>query len=278
MDNLLNWKDASFTTLNEIFKDLVQVLPNIFAAIIVLIFGWLFVKGIVFLLKRILKIAKIEYLSNLINGKNLLGKTKINIDLIKIITGFVKWVIYLVLLIVVSDILHWEIIATEIGNLLRYLPKLFVAVIIFMIGLYIANFLRNAIKGLFDSLDLMGSKIISSMVFYLIAILVTITALNQAGVNTKIITNNITLIIGAFFAAVALAFGLGSRDIVGDILRSYYLKKNYQIGQEITIDDISGTIESIDSITITIKTKKGKTVLPIKDISQKRVDISVNNN
>jgi hypothetical protein len=273
MDNLTNWKNLSFSSLNEIIKDIVQALPSIFAAILIIFFGWLITKGILYLLKKVLKVVKIDDLSGLINNKNLLGRTKIKIDLVKLITGFVKWFIYLVLLIVVSDILDWKIISTEIGNLLRYLPKLFGAVIIFMIGLYIANFLRNTIKGLFESLDLIGSKIISSMVFYLIAILVTITALNQAGIDTKIITNNITLIIGAFFAAVALAFGLGSKDVVGDLLRSYYVKKNYEIGQQITIEDVSGTIESIDNISVTIKTTKGKTILPIKDVSLKRVDI-----
>jgi hypothetical protein len=273
MDNLTNWKNLSFSSLNEIIKDIVQALPSIFAAILIIFFGWLITKGILYLLKKVLKVVKIDDLSGLINNKNLLGRTKIKIDLVKLITGFVKWFIYLVLLIVVSDILDWKIISTEIGNLLRYLPKLFGAVILFMIGLYIANFLRNTIKGLFESLDLIGSKIISSMVFYLIAILVTITALNQAGIDTKIITNNITLIIGAFFAAVALAFGLGSKDVVGDLLRSYYVKKNYEIGQQITIEDISGTIESIDNISVTIKTTKGKTILPIKDVSLKRVDI-----
>jgi hypothetical protein len=273
MDNLTNWKNLSFSSLNEIIKDIVQALPSIFAAILIIFFGWLITKGILYLLKKVLKVVKIDDLSGLINNKNLLGRTKIKIDLVKLITGFVKWFIYLVLLIVVSDILDWKIISTEIGNLLRYLPKLFGAVILFMIGLYIANFLRNTIKGLFESLDLIGSKIISSMVFYLIAILVTITALNQAGIDTKIITNNITLIIGAFFAAVALAFGLGSKDVVGDLLRSYYVKKNYEIGQQITIEDVSGTIESIDNISVTIKTTKGKTILPIKDVSLKRVDI-----
>jgi hypothetical protein len=39
---------------------------------------------------------------------------------------------------------------------------------------------------------------ISSVAFYGIAILVTITALNQAGVDTTIVTNNVTIILGAF--------------------------------------------------------------------------------
>lgn len=269
----MNWKDISLNSLNEIIKDIAQALPQIFGAILVLIFGWIFTKVILYLVKKILKVLKTDNLSEIINNKMLLGKNKI--DLIKIITGFVKWVLYLVLLIIVSDILDWKIISTEIGNLLRYLPKLFGALIIFMIGLYIANFLRNAIKGLFESFDLMGSKIISSIVFYLIAVLVTITALNQAGIDTKIITNNITLIIGAFLASIAIAFGLGSREVVGDLLRSYYVRKNYELGQKIEVEDVSGIIESIDNISITIITKKGKTILPIKDITQKRVDVNV---
>ena len=169
--------------------------------------------------------------------------------------------------------MSWTIVSEEIGNLLRYLPKLFSAIALFMVGLYIANFVKKAIQGLFESFDLSGSKIISRLVFYIIAIIITITALNQAGIDTQIITNNLTIILGAFLAAIALAFGLGSREIVGDLLRSFYTRKNFAIGDKVTIDGIEGHIESIDNISLTLKNSNGKVVIPIKDVVETKVEI-----
>ena len=76
-------------------------------------------------------------------------------------------------------------------------------------------------------MDLSGAKIISQVVFFIILIFVSITALNQAGIDTEIVTSNLTMILAAFLLAFALAFGFGAQKIVGDLLRTYYTRKTY---------------------------------------------------
>ena len=115
----------------------------------------------------------------------------------------------------------------------------------------------------------------SNLVFYVIAVIIVITALNQAGIDTSVITNNVTIILAAFLAAIAIGFGLGSKDVIADLLRSFYTRRNFEVGQKIHLNNLTGTIESIDNITITLRTAKGKTVLPIKDITQNQIDIEI---
>ena len=273
METITSWKDLTLNSFNEIGNSIMKALPNILGALIILIVGWLITKLVVFVLKRVLGFIKVDKLTNTINEKNIFGKTDLKFNISKVVVGFVKWIMYLVFLIVAADIMNWTIVSEEIGNLLRYLPKLFSAIALFMVGMYIANFVKSAIKGLFDSFDLNGSKIISTLVFYIIAIIITITALNQAGIDTKIITNNLTIILGAFLAAIALAFGLGSREIIGDLLRTFYTRKNFEIGDKVKIKGLEGTVASIDNICMTIVTPTGKVVLPIKEVVENQVEI-----
>ena len=198
METITNWKDLTFNSLNEMGINIMQAVPNILGAILILIIGWLLTKIVIFTLKKVLKFSKIDKLTEVVNEKNLFGKADIKFNISTVILGFVKWILFLVFLIIASDIMDWKIVSVEIGNLLRYLPKLFSAIALFMVGIYIANFVKKAIKGVFDSFDLTGAKAISSLVFYVIAIIITITALNQAGIDTQIITNNLTIILGAF--------------------------------------------------------------------------------
>jgi small-conductance mechanosensitive channel len=179
----------------------------------------------------------------------------------------------LVFLIVAADILNWTIISVEIGNLLRYLPRFFSALLLLMLGFYIGNFVKNTVKRLFDSLEFGGSNIVSNLLFYVIVIFMSITALNQAGVDTTIITNNITLILGSFLLAFALGLGLGSRDVIADLLRSFYTRKTYAVGDQIVIGDDAGTIEAIENNSLTLATKSGKFVIPIKDVVSQKVEI-----
>ncbi|MDP3314434.1 mechanosensitive ion channel domain-containing protein [Lutibacter sp.] len=273
METLTDWKELTFNSLNEMGLSIMNAIPNILGAMIVLFLGWLITKGIVLILKKLFKIANIDKLTDLINERHVFGKSDLKFKVSKVILGFIKWILYLVFLIVAADIMKWQAVSEEIGNLLRYLPKLFSAIALFMIGMYVANFVKTAIKGLFDSFDLSGSRIISSLVFYLIAILITITALNQAGIETDIITNNLTIILGAFLGAIAIGFGFGSKDVIADLLRTFYTRKNFEVGQKILFKNIEGTIESIDNITVTIKTEKSKIVLPIKDIVENQIEI-----
>ena len=275
METISKWKDLTFSSLEQMSKNVADVIPNVIGAILILIIGWIITKIVLIILRRVLKLTKVDRVTELINEKDLFGTTDLKFNVSGVITGFVKWILYLVFLIVASDIMDWRIVSVEIGNLLRYLPKLFSAIALLMIGLYIANFLKKAIFGLFESFDLAGSKLVSNLVFYVIAVIIVITALNQAGIDTSVITNNVTIILAAFLAAIAIGFGFGSKEVVADLLRSFYSRRNYEIGQKIHFNDVKGTIESIDNITMTLKTAKGKTVIPIKEITQNQVDIEL---
>ncbi len=273
METITNWKDLTFASLAEIMRNIMAAIPNLLGAILILLIGWIITKIVIYILKKVLKLAKADRLTDVINEKKLFGKTDIRFNVIKVIVAFVKWSMYLIFLIVAADIMNWEVVTEGISDLLLYLPTLFSAIALFMIGLYIANFIKKAIAGLFESFDLNGARLISSLVFYIIVLIITVTALNQAGINTDLITQNLTIILGAFLASMAIAFGFGSKEIIADLLKSFYTRKNFELGQKIKFKNISGTIESIDNITITLKTEKGKIVLPIKEVVENQIEI-----
>ncbi len=273
METISEWKNLTSETLSSILKEIGAALPGILGAIVALIFGWIFTKIVLYVLNKILKIVKIDRLSDKINEAKLFGDSNVKIQISKILLGFVKGLMVLVFIIIVADIMHLEVISNEIANLLRYLPVLLTALVIFMGGMYVAKVVKKTLVRVFESFGMGGSKIVSNVVFYIIAFFMSITALNHAGIDTTIITNNFTIILGAFLFAVALGFGLGSRDVISDLLRTFYARRNYAVGDKIEINGLKGTIESIDNTFLTLKTKEGKMVIPIKEITENRIKI-----
>lgn len=271
MEKATKWKDMAMESLSTMWLEISKIFPNIIGTLIVLIFGWLITKLIVKIIKKVLKLANANKLDDAINEIEIIEGKKLNFDTVKIISNFVKWVMYVMLIIMASDIMNLTMISQQISNLLAYLPQLFAALVIFTVGLILANLVKKGLKSLFESMDLSGAKLISQFVFFLILIYVSITALNQAGIDTEIITSNITMILAAFLLAFALAFGFGSQKVVGDLMRTFYTRKTYEIGQKIEFNDIKGEVESIDGITITILTDTGKVIVPIKDIVESQV-------
>ena len=265
------YKQVLEDSLADILTAAIQLLPKIVLGIIGLIVAWILIKFVLFILKRILKAAKVDQLSQRLTEAKLFGDKEVKVDLIKISIGLTRSLMILLFAVIISDLLGLNAISEGITSIFGYLPTLLSAVLILAAGLYLASIVKKATLALFESMGVGGSKIISGTLFYLIAFFVTITALNQAGINTEIITSNFTIILGAFLFAAALGFGLGSREVFSDVLKMFYARKTYMVGDTISFDGIEGKIEAIDNISISLVTKKGKVVVPIKDIVASRV-------
>jgi small-conductance mechanosensitive channel len=273
MDKAAEWKNMAMSSLGTMWTEITKIIPSILGALIILIIGWLVTKLIVRIVKKALKLAKANKLDDKLNEIELIEGKSLNFDTIKIVSKSIKWIMYIMLIIMVSDVLGLKMISQQISNLLGYLPQLFSALVIFTIGLVLANVIKKGLQSFFESMDLSGAKIISQIVFFLIVVFTSITALNQAGINTDIIISNITMILASFLLAFALALGFGAQKTVGDLLKTYYTRKTYEVGQVVKFNAIEGEIESINGISITLKTKEGKLIVPIKDIVESQVSI-----
>ncbi|WP_333661060.1 mechanosensitive ion channel family protein [Chishuiella changwenlii] len=264
----------NFSLLDTLYQEFVIAFPKIVGAILFVIVSYLALKLILFITKSILKLSKIDKLKESLNNNDVLKNSSIEINPSKVILQFVRLFIILLIIIIGADIFGLTVVSNQIGRIIDYLPQFFSALLIFAGGFYLANYIKTIIKGLLKSIDLNGATIISNSIFYIIIIFTVITSLNQAGVNTDLITNNLSLILGAIFLTLAIAFGLGSKDIIYRLLLSFYADKNFEIGQRVIIDDtVRGEIIAIDNICMTIHTGQERIVYPIKLIANKKITI-----
>tara|TARA_R110002072_G_scaffold277984_1_gene439772 strand:+ start:1370 stop:2197 length:828 start_codon:yes stop_codon:yes gene_type:complete len=273
MEKLNSWTELSIASFKNLFQTSSDFLPNIFGAILILFFGWLANKIIAFFIRKACSLFKVDALSKTINQKGILGRKLNNLDITKIILLFVKSVLFLISIILAFEVLELQAVSSVISNLLWYLPKLFGAIALFILGLYIANFIKNALNKVFDSFDLAGSNLIGNFVFYIIITIVAVAAINQAGVDTSIISNNLTVILFIVLTSIGLSFALGSKDVITKLLKSYYVRKKYSLGEKIAVNDHKGTIETIDSISLTLKTTTSRIVIPISEIVNNNVEV-----
>ncbi len=260
-------------SLENLYQNFLGILPEILKALAFIIAAWIVYKLTTLGIKKLLKVVRIHKLNSIINENELLRGSNIEVNISKIILSIVKGLLILIFIVVGADMLNLPMVSAQVGNLLEYLPKFFSAILIFVAGTYLASQAKKLIRNLLRSFDTNGSKVIGGIVFYLIFIFVSITALNQAGVDTQIISNNISFILGALLITVTLAVGLGSRDIIYRLILGFYTKKNLEIGMKIQIGDETGIIEAIDNICLILKTEKEKIVYPIKKINNQEIRI-----
>ena len=273
MKTIIQLESVNLTFVQSLWTQFLNFIPKALLAIGFLILAWVVIKIINFILKKVLKLSKIDSLTTKLNEAELFGKNDYNIVPSKILLKFVKYLLILIFIIIASESLGLKSVSQGIGNFIAYLPILISALLIFILGVYAASQIKSAIQNTFKSLELSGSNLVGNIVFYAIVVVVSITALNQAGIDTEIITSNLTLILGSILISFTIAFGLGARDIVTRLLFGFYSRKNFEIGQHIKTKKIEGVIEQIDNICITIKTNDGLVVLPIKYFVDQKVEI-----
>ena len=265
--------DFDFSFLQNLWYDFVNFLPQLLKGLAFLIIGWLVIKFILYIIKKALGLTNIDALPEKLNVDEIFGNSSIKIQPTKIIITTIKWILIFVFVIVASELLGLKMVSEQLSNLIAYLPKLISALIIFAVGIYLANMVKKAVSGMFASLELTGGNLVGNIIFYLIAVIVSVTALNQAGINTDLITNNLSIIFASILAAFTISFGLGSRDIIKRLLFGYYSRKNLQVGNKIKIENFEGIIKSIDNISVILEVENKTLIIPIKEIVDNKIEV-----
>jgi small-conductance mechanosensitive channel len=85
-----------------------------------------------------------------------------------------------------------------------------------------------------------------------------------------ILINIIDIGFAALLFGAALAFGLGAKTAVSNILATFYVRKMYKVGDQVKIDDIQGKIAKIDDTSVVIDTQAGQVIVPAKNFSESK--------
>ncbi|WP_461533088.1 mechanosensitive ion channel family protein [Sinomicrobium sp.] len=259
--------------LKKLSEQLIDMFPKLLWTLLLLFLGWLIYRIVLFVVGSLLKLSKIDKLSEKLNETDLLFNSSYRIDLRKIILFFVRFLLVLILLITGAEILNLHAVSEVAAQLIAYLPRVLTGIALLIVGLITANLVRKAVQDTLRSFDISGSKFVSGLAFYVILLIATLMALNQVGIQTDIITNNILIFFGALLAAFTIALGLGSKDVISRLLLSFYTRKNFETGMKVRIDDIEGVIERIDSINLVLATDEQKIVFPIKNFTDRNIII-----
>ena len=274
MEEIITWPEIFMNSLQTFGQKLMGALPGMLGAIFILLFGWLLARLISAGIIRLLKLVKFDKFSEKIKFTNFLSRANVSLSPSGLIGKFIYWILLLLVIISASDAMGWNALSNEISKLLNFLPNLLVAIIFFVVGIYIASFVRDVIRGTTNSLGISAGKLISTAVYYLLFIIVTLTALDQAGVDTSIITSNLLMILGAILAAAAISYGFASKDVLANILANFFSRRTFSVGQTIEIDGVMGEIISINNISVIIQNERNeKVVIPSHQLITNKVKI-----
>jgi Conserved TM helix len=217
------------TSLQQGLDSLFGFIPNLIGFLVILIVGYFvarIVKGVV--AKLLDKVGLDRQLHS--------GQTGEYVERIspgaspsKLIGSIAFWFIFLFLLSAAIGALQIPAVTAFMNQVLAYLPNIIVAVIISVV----AGVVAAAVAGLVAKTmgDTPTGKVVASMVPALVMGIAIFMILNQLRIAPEIVQITYTALIGALALGLALAFGLGGREVAAEMLRGAYQKGQEQKGQ-----------------------------------------------
>jgi small-conductance mechanosensitive channel len=149
------------------------------------------------------------------------------------------------------SLLGLEFLSQSLNEGILFIPRLVTALALVLIGLVLGAFVRAWAERTSAQLDFPVA--IGPVAQVVVVVLFALCAAAQAGVATGPLTAIAGVLLGAVAITLALAFGLGSREIARALSSGRYARADFDVGQTIRIDDLRGTIVRIDTAATTLR-------------------------
>jgi hypothetical protein len=226
------WKTAITDSLNRFVSKVITFLPNLLAMVTILAIGFLMAWLIKRLLTHFLKAVQFDRVGERWGVVHLLIKGGLTYSPTNLISRFFYWVIIVITLILGINSL--EVAATQnfIAQFFTYLPHLFAALFILVVGYLIAVFLAQATLIAAVNAQIESARLLSRTVRWFIIVLSMTMAIYHLGIAETVIVVAFTIILGGIVLALAIAFGWGGRDLAKDFLEKLYRKNRKDGGPD----------------------------------------------
>ncbi len=267
------WDELKNGVLTQLLAKFSDAIPKIALALIILVIGRFIADLARKLVKRALVAMHADRLTTELNDIDLVQRAGARIEISGVISNMVYYVLMLCFVIFATDMLGIPAITAMVREVIDYLPALFSALILFLLGLYVADILRKAVQTTLQSLGVASAKLIASGLFYLLFLTIAVSALAQARINTAFIASNLTVIIGAGALAFAFGYGLASRDLVASYLAGFYNRNKVRIGDDIRIIGVRGKVVLMDATSLILQTPERAIVIPLSKLTTEKVEI-----
>lgn len=217
------WREAITASLQGLFDTVLSFLPNLLAAIVVLILGVLIAATLGHLVQKIVEFTRVDKALDRIGvNRALKGLGKIQVS--AIFGWLVKWFLIVVVLMAVADILALPQIIDFLEEVARFLPNVVIAVVILLIGFIGGNFVYEITARAVKAAKMHSSKFLANLAKWSVIVFALMGSLIQLNIATSMVQTLFTGFIAMLALAGGIAFGLGGQETAKDWLKDFKKK------------------------------------------------------
>ena len=214
---------STFTErLEQSFAMLGEFVPALFGALIILLGGYLLARVIEKRSQRLLRRLRFNHLLERGGVMQAVERSGSHLDPAKVIANVLFWFVMFAVLLVAASALGLESLANVFSELVSYIPSVIAAIVIIILGIVLGGFVGGLIMASAGGLH--GGPWLARTGRAGVIVLAVFMALQELGIATDIVTTAFAILFGAVALALALAFGLGNRELAAEVTREWYVR------------------------------------------------------
>ena len=220
---MLNFVEKLFKEPFQEFLDTFQkFLPNILTSILILVSGFIIAWIIRIVLGKMAKLLKIDRFFNNTGIARNLEKSGIKKSPVKVLRQLLYWTIVFIFTIFALIFLKVPAMENLLERFFLYLPNVFIASLLLIIGYLVANFAGRVILITQVNAGVKSAGILSRAVKFIIIIFAFAMAIEQLGIGRETVLIAFAISFGGIVLALSIALGLGGKDIAKDFLEKKF--------------------------------------------------------
>jgi small-conductance mechanosensitive channel len=228
-------KDMIIRGLQQAYENMAHMmaefLPRLVVMLIIGLVGLLIAFSFKFLLRAILHLTRLDRLSEESGASRILRHAALP-SITELLSRALFWLTWLGFILVGISVLGIAGLQEQISNLFQLLPQVLIAILILFVGLLAGNFLSRAALLTAVNAGYRSPQLWSGSIRFVIWILAISMALEQIGLARQTVITAFSIVFGALMLALAIAFGLGGRDLARQTLERYFGEKKNEREKE----------------------------------------------
>ena len=197
-----------------------QIVPAILGAGIIIFAGYLLAKALEKLTERGLKKVGLNRMLQRGGVIQAVERSGTHVNPTRIIANLGFWFVMFAIILVAANALGLDTLANVMGTLVSYIPSVIAAIVIILVGIVLGGFVEGLLAASAGAVH--GGRSLARIGRGSVILLAVFMALQELGIATEIVTTAFAILFGAIALAMSLAFGLGNRDLAGEVTREWY--------------------------------------------------------
>lgn len=214
--------DIMLEPVRAFLVEIAGFLPRLGLAIAVLAGGWLLARLLRFAIVKALHAINFNVLTERAGLDGFLHQGGIETDTTGIFGLLAYWLVMLAALIIGFNGLGLTYITGMLGEVVLFVPRIIVALLILVFGAYFSRFVGNAVSAYCKNIAIQDADAIGKLARYAIMTFVVLIALDQVNVGGDIVRQSFLIILAGVVFALALAFGLGGKDAAAEFIDRWW--------------------------------------------------------